>query len=401
MQSSTALKAIAVIAVIMCLSAFALMTYRSGGAALIWQLGDDDPVLKFFPANNSLYVIGASNISLVNSTGSAIWTKPFANTQYSETGDNGELYAYSRDQGLVIFYPDGTEKPVIKTDMTGDPVIGTDGTLYLRSWGMMSAVSQSGDELWNVPGVISDPVTDLEGYVYYFQRPPEHLSEVYLYCKSPDSMSVWSALFEKYYSNTVIMSAGHDGIYVYNDISGEIYRIDHSGNLKWQYYKPYLGQYRLLVDDEDRLYLLYLRGTVHVLDKDGNLVSKFNHDAVTGSNTTHQPAINNDTIYMIGEAIPEDTAVLYALNMDGSGKWKTQINCTGPAKVYAEGSVICVTTEIKKNNQVLPVIYVIDEDGDLKYTYHSEDGRAWEQVYIKGNMIYAKTYGGKLYALKG
>lgn len=402
MQGSSTLKVIAAVLVVICISAFALITYKPGGAALKWQMGDDDPVLRFYPLGDSLYVIGSSNISMVNSTGSVMWSKPFPDTQYSTMGNDGELYLYSRDQGLVAFYPDGTHRAIARFDATQTPVISTTGAIYVKSRNHLMAFDTSGIEMWNITGIVSDPVTDSTGNVYFFLRPPEHLSEVYLYCLSPDGQKQWSILYDKYLSNTGLKAAEPDGIYVYNNFAGEIYHVDAKGNTTWRYYKPYLGEYTLLQDEKDRLYMLYIVGTVHVLNSEGNLVGAFRHEAISNLNMTYKPAVYNNTLYVPYEGKIADTADLYALGLDGSTKWYISVNSSGPAKFYTSDDVTCVTTEIKNGNQVIPVLYVLDRQGNVKYVYHSGDGRLWEQVYTgHDNTIYAKTYGGTLYSLKG
>jgi hypothetical protein len=400
MQGSTAVKAMIIVAIIICLSAFALMTFRSGGAALNWQIGADDPVTRFYYFDGSLYVISPSNVMLVNSSGGTIWKAPFPGIEYSMMGNHSELYVYSRDMGLVMFMPDGTQKKVTNAEITHAPAFGPDGTIYIRTWGRLTALNSTGAELWNITGLISNPVTDGSGSVYYFVRSAGHLSEVYLYGKSA-SGDEWDILFEKYYSNTDLMSAGKSGVYVYNDFAGELYNIDSEGIIRWNYYKPYLGQFRLIADEKGRLYLLYLRGTVHVLNQNGELISKFNHDVVSTSNMTYEPAIYNDTIYLLGPGEAEGTISASSVGMSGSTNWKIMLNSTGPAKAYADGNITCITTVIKRGSQTVPILYVIDDRGNLKFSYNSADGTQWKYVHIAYPAIYSRTDGGILYAFKG
>lgn len=400
MEWSTALKILAAIAVLASISAFAIMSYQTPAAQLNWHMGEDDPVSKFYPSGDSLFVIGATNISFINSSGQTIWSKPYPGVQYSVAGNNGEIYVYSRNDGLSVLYPDGSSRSIVDMDISKAPVIGGNGEIFLTSWDLLVAMTPDGRELWNASIVISTPVTDHKGNTYFFVRPPEHLSDVYLYSISPDGKQNWAILFDRYYSNTMIKPHKDDGIYVYNDVSGELYQIGSNGAINWKYYKPYLGQFVLLDDEQDRQYLLYLRGTVHILNSQGYLISKFNYETADEVNVTYEPAVYNNTIYILSPDTSPDTVSIYAAGLDGSTLWGRDFNCSGPAKVYASEGAVCVATQNKRSGQTIPVLYVFDHQGKLKHAYSSGDGRLWEQVYINGDRIYAKTYGGVLYALK-
>lgn len=402
MQGSTAVKFIAVMAALICISAFALMVYRSNGAALNWQTGDDDPIQKFYPYGGDLYLIGASNVSMVDTSGNVLWRKAFPNAQYSVLGSNGTLYVYSTDAGLNTVYPNGTISLLTHQGMNHPPLVGSDGTIYLRSWSLLTAIDSSGKEKWNASSVVSDPVIDRSGNIYFFQRPPEHLSDVYLYCMAPDGTVRWSQLFDKYYASTALKPAMTDGIFVYDEPSGILYHVDSNGYTNWDHSMTYLGQYKLFEDEKNRLYLSYTWGTVHVLDEHGNLISKFNPVITYNANLSYTLSAYNDTIYVVGDDKSPDSEVVYALDMYGSLKWKRQINSSTAPTIYPGEHVICVDTEYRSGSHLVPTLYVIDENGDIKFTYKSGDGRRWEQVYIShDDTVYAKTYGGKLYALRG
>jgi hypothetical protein len=400
MQGSTVIRVIAAVAALVLISALALMVYRSGGAALNWQMGDADPVLKFYPAADGLYVIGASNISLVDGSGRALWTVPFPGTQYSAVG-NGGLYVYSADRGLNVISPGGSIKPLTMQGMNNPPIIGVDGTVYLRSWSLLTALTPSGGEKWNVTNVVSDPVVDREGYIYFFMRPPDHIADVYMYCMAPDGSVRWSTYYGKYYASIAMKPAHEGGIFVYDEPTGIFYHLNSDGTMTWDHTMTYLGEYRLVEDEKDRLYLFYLFGTVHVVNEGGVLLSKYNPVITYNANLSYCPVAYNDTVYVIGDA-GKDAASLFALNMDGTLKWKLQFNSSASPVIYTGKDIVCVDTEVRGDGQLIPVLYVIDGRGGLKFTYNSGDGRRWEQVYVgPDDTVYAKTYGGRLYALKG
>jgi len=86
MQGNTLVKAIIVVAVLIFISALALTAYKSGGAALNWEMGEGDPVQKIYPSEDGLYVISSSNISLVDATGRALWSIPYTGSGLSAYG---------------------------------------------------------------------------------------------------------------------------------------------------------------------------------------------------------------------------------------------------------------------------------------------------------------------------
>jgi hypothetical protein len=400
MQGSTVVRLIAALAVLVFISALALMVYRSGGAALNWQMGDGDPVLKFYPVEDDLYVISASNVSRVDGSGEALWTVPFNGTQYSAVGSGG-LYVYSAGRGLNVVSPDGSIKLLTMQGMNYPPIVGPDGTIYLRSWSLLTAISLSGAEKWNATGVVSDPVIDRDGNVYFFMRPPDHITDVYMYCMSPDGSVRWSTYYGKYYASIALKPAHTGGIFVYDEPTGIFYHLDSDGIMTWDHTMTYLGEYRLVEDEKDRLYLFYLFGTVHVVNERGALLSKYNPVTTYNANLSYGPAAHNDTSYVIGDS-GKGSAYLYALNMDGTLKWKLGFNSSASPAIYTGKDIVCVDTEVRIDSHLVPVLYVIDDGGVLKFTYNSGDGRRWEQVYVgPDDTVYAKTFGGKLYALKG
>ena len=400
MQGSTVIRIFAAAAALVLISALALMVYRSGGAALIWQMGGEDPVLKFYPAAGGLYVISASNVSLVDGTGRALWTVPFPGTQYSALGEGG-LYVYSADRGLNVIYPNGSIKTLAMQGMNYPPIVGADGTLYLRSWGLLSAMDPSGGLRWNVTNVVSDPVIDRDGNVYFFMRPPDRISDVYLYCMGPNGSARWSTYYGKYYASISLKPARTGGVFVYDEPTGIFYHLDSDGTMTWDHTMTYLGEFNLVEDEKDRLYLFYQFGTVHMVNEGGVLLGKYNPVITYNANLSYKPAAFNDTVYVAGDS-GKDSATLYALNLDGTLKWERQFNSSAAPVIYTGKDIVCVGTGVRSDSLLIPVLYVIDGRGQLKFTYNSGDGRPWEQVYVgPDDTVYAKTYGGKLYALRG
>lgn len=401
MQGSTVFKIIAAVAVLVFILAFALMVYRSAGAALNWQIGGADPVQAFYPAKDGLYVIGSSNVSFINASGKALWTLGFPGVRYSAYG-NDTLYVYSDDRGLNAIARDGAISTLTRQELNYSPTVGPDGTLYLRSGGLLSALGPAGGEKWNASNVISDPVADGRGNVYFFRHPSDHASDVYLYSLAPDGSLRWSTLYDRNYASTKLKPASKEGVFVYDEPAGVLYDVDGTGNIRWDHTMAYLGQYDLVVDEKDRLYMFFVWGTVHVVAEQGNLIAKFNPVMAYNANLSYTPAAYNDTIYVVGDT-GKDSAMLYALDLDGTLRWKQPFNSSGSPAIYPGRGIVCVGTEAMSGGQRTPVLYVIDAlKGELKLKYNPGDGTGWAQVYVDdSDTIYARTYGGQLYALKG
>lgn len=402
MQGSMVVKVMSAMAALVFISALALMVYRSEGASLNWQMGENNPVLEFYPAGDDLYVISSSNISMVDDTGKSLWTIPFNGTQYSAMGNNGQIYVYSAALGLNVISPAGNISLLTRQGMNHPPIVGPDGTLYLRSWSVLSAISPLGKDEWNVSNVISDPVIDGPGNIYFFMRSPDNLSDVYLYCIGPDGTTHWAIDYQNYYASTSLMSASSGGILVYDDTMGTLVHMDENGNTTWDRSMTYLGQYDLVEDTNDQLYMFYLWGTVLVLDDNGTPISKFNPVITYGANLSYQPAAYNDTVYVVGDSKSPDSMVLYALNVDGTLKWKQQLNSSVSPSISAANGIVCFNTEVKEGGKLTPTLYVLNDDGKVTYTYKSGDGSLWQQIYIdKSDTVYALASNGRLYALKG
>lgn len=390
MQGNTLVKAMIVVAVLIFISALALTAYKSGGAALNWQMGE---VQKIYPSEDGLYVIGSSNISLVDASGRALWSVPCRDAELSTYGD-GRLLVYSSASGLSAVGKDGNISTLTAQSMNYPPVVGPDGTIFVRSWRLMSALDRSGREMWNITEVISDPVVDGRGYIYLFRRPVETVTEVYLECIEPGGSLRWSIQYPKYTTGTKLLPADN-GVTVYDEPEGILARLSSSGTVSWDHTMPYLGEYSLVEDEYGLLYMFYEFGTVHVINDRGSLAGKFNPVNAYNANLSYMPAVRNGTVYVIGDG--EGSATLYAMDIDGSLKWERTFNSTSPEGIYAGQDIVCVGADTESGR----VLYVIGDGGSLKFTYKSGDGSGWEQVYIDNGTIYAKTCGGRLYALKG
>jgi hypothetical protein len=391
MQGNTLVKAMIVVAVLIFISALALTAYKSGGAALNWQMGE---VQKIYPSEDGLYVIGGSNISLVDASGRALWSVPYRDAGLSTYG-GGRLLVYSSASGLSAVGKDGNISTLTAQSMNYPPVVGPDGTIFVRSWRLMSALDRSGREMWNITEVISDPVVDGRGYIYLFRRPAETVTEVYLECIEPGGSLRWSIQYPKYTTGTKLLPASAGGVTVYDEPEGILARLSSSGTVSWDHTMPYLGEYSLAEDEYGLLYMFYEFGTVHVINDRGSLAGKFNPVNAYNANLSYMPAVRNGTVYVIGDG--EGSATLYAMDIDGSLKWERTFNSTSPEGIYAGQDIVCVGADTESGR----VLYVIGDGGSLKFTYKSGDGSGWEQVYIDNGTIYAKTCGGRLYALKG
>jgi outer membrane protein assembly factor BamB len=136
---------------------------------------------------------------------------------------------------------------------------------------------------------------------------------------------------------------------------------------------------------------------VYVIDRDGAVVSKFNHN-LSMAGTESPVAIDGDDIYIAGPGNSTDSFVLYALRPDGSVRWSRPTGGSAPVNVYAFNGTVCAFTEVMDGHRLRPVLYVLNQTGSPGVSYFSGDGRPWAQAVIVPGHVYARTYGGILYA---
>lgn len=119
--------------------------------------------------------------------------------------------------------------------------------------------------------------------------------------------------------------------------------------------------------------------SVYALDYEGDI--KWEHP--TESQNLSSPAIGSDgTIYVLSD-------FLYALNPDGSQKWKTEVlgfSWYGCPAIGPNGTIYCNGTG---------KIYAVSEEGEIQWEYQN----AWDPVVGSDGTIYIDVEGDSCYEL--
>ena len=137
------------------------------------------------------------------------------------------------------------ESDQVRSNITGSPAIGNDGTLYFGTvYGKIYALSSNGVEKWSIQteGFVSPPAIGSDGTVYFGSANhdfPNLDILAYLYAVSPSGKVKWKyeiAMAPMFISSPII---GHDEtIYFGAGVNeGALYALNPNGTKKW-IYKP-------------------------------------------------------------------------------------------------------------------------------------------------------------------
>jgi len=327
-------------------------------------------------------------------TNRLVWS--FQSGSFSESspaiGSDGTVYIGSWGNRLYAINPDGTLKWSYQTGswIRSSPAIGCDGTVYVGSDdGKLYAINsdeilkwsyQTGDSIGSSPAIGGD------GTIYVGSGDDK------LYAINPDGALKWS-----YQTGAGIFSSpaiGGDGtVYVGSD-DYELYAINSDGTLKWSYRtvngiisSPAIGSDgTVYVGSDDRLYAINSDGTLKWSYKTGETIYS----------SYSSPAIGSDGTVYVGSLDPTYTTdnKLYAINSDGTLKWSCQIGgsiYSSPA-IGSDGVVYVGSTDYK--------LYAINPDGALKWSYQTEGGISSSPAIGSDGTLYIGSWDGKLYAFQ-
>ena len=168
-------------------------------------------------------------------------------------------------------------------------------------------------------GVFTGPAIDQDGNLYVGTNSwlPQDTTN-YFYSIYPDGTTRWTFLTGETFSTNSGILIGSDSTIYFGSQGGYVYAIDFLGILKWKHdYGMNIFSHVMNIDKDSSIY---------VTSADGNLYSIYKHNGETrwkrsydggfgASSPTFSP--DGETIYMAGH-----DNYLYALNLDGSLKWR-------------------------------------------------------------------------------
>jgi outer membrane protein assembly factor BamB len=257
--------------------------------------------------DGTIYLTANYGLVAIDREGDSLWV---AEVHYLSgapvLGTDGTVYVrdwlYSR---LHAFRSDGSPRWVDSTPSATEPAVGEDGTIYLVSDSSLYALNPDGSRRW----VLSDtndaawisPVIGPDGTIYFVCHPGM------LHAVDPDGTLKWTLDFEDRIEGTLAVGP-HGTAYVTDQ--WRLHAVDSTGSLKWTYEPEYYGVSRPLVGPSGTIYALTYSSVRALRPDSGTPVWEY---SATGEYPA-APAINADTVLYFGA----DEGLLHVLRPDGT-----------------------------------------------------------------------------------
>ncbi|MFO7526333.1 MAG: PQQ-binding-like beta-propeller repeat protein [Ignavibacteriaceae bacterium] len=238
---------------------------------------------------------------------------------------------------------------------------------------------QTPNLVWTVDmpyGIFSGPVIGEEGNLYFGSY---YNFGDYFYCYDTDGKEIWNYKLGKVYPpRSGIVIDSNNTIY-FGASDGYFYALNPDGTLKWEYQTFAAFGFAITnVDLQGNLYLPNDSGQLFSFSPAGNLNWSVTYESGFRSRS---PVFSPDgnTIYIAGR-----DSNLFALNLDGSLKWKLSCGKIQSASmVDSEGNIYFVASSY---------LYSIDSVGNLNWNYWT----FWNTVAIptidKEGNVYVIAY---------
>jgi len=344
------------------------------------------------------------------------WRIKVDNAIYSSPaiGLDGTIYfgsGYLSHGYLYAVNPNGSLKWSFYADTYSvftSPAVGSDGTIYFGTFLTMNlamshphlyAINPDGTLKWQFSqlseGIQSSPNLGPDGTIYFGDL------EGNFFAVSPDGNENWCYDTE----GSIISSPalGEDGTIYFSSIRenfnlSNFYALDNDGFLKWSFLSEGGSYSSPAVGDDGTIYtgfINYSDGGIVAFEPDGTLKWSF----LCGE-TASSPAIGADgTIYFcankeVGEYLY--TNQLYAVNPDGTEKWKVQFGgdyfIDASPSIGADGTIYVGSST--------DTLYAFDLSGNIKWTYQASGYIFVNPVITSDKTLYFGTTQGNFYALK-
>ncbi|MBU1179535.1 S8 family serine peptidase [Patescibacteria group bacterium] len=259
-------------------------------------------------------------------TATSAWGSPYFGI-VPVVGQNGTIYIGNETEGkLYAFNTNGTVKWIFSNNGNplgahlSAPTISDGGTIYIgSSAGILFAINPDGTEKWkyelDTGHWVGTPVVDEEGGIYFTTTYPSVDNKPdYLYAINSDGTLKWRYEIESF-SGIAHTAIGPDGTiysssiytYSYNDL---LYAILPNGNLKWKkFYRPGTSP---VVGPDGTIYFKSVYLGLEAVNPDDGSLKWYNR-----LYPRLKPSVSKNNIIIV-----DDSTGLYALNLDGTEKWK-------------------------------------------------------------------------------
>jgi outer membrane protein assembly factor BamB len=349
----------------------------------------------------------------------------------------GNLYALNPDgtKKWNFFINDGTQN-----NLVGSPAVAADGTIYIvdefynsRPYGVIYAINSDGSFKWKY--IISDgryatmsgsPAVGNDGTIYItsqFVSSDDTRWYGNLYALNPDGTLKWNHITTdgvgSYISGSPAL--GTDGtIYFaskYNTIGdmSNVYALNPDGTVKWNYILPdgpnrnYI-QGSPAIGPDGSIYVVSFDNispqrlvNLFALNPDGTFKWKYTINDGSYSDTSASPSVAKDGTIYVGMHFQNGVITygnLYAINPDGTKKW----NFTTPHSIYkevvigADGTIYFGASTYYNGHS----FNALTPDGGIKWSLEVEPISA-AAMGSDGTLYFGITFGGTsmLYAIMG
>ena len=301
-----------------------------------------------------------------------LWNSDFALqeiTGVSISVDGGTIYAGSKDHNVyAIDAFDGSVlwQYLAEHEVSGTPAVDGNGNIYVGSKDdYLYCLNPNGTLKWKVQiesDVINSPVVSPLNVVIVpaVDR---------LYSFSFDGVSLWKDTFgvdglpySTWYAGPAISADGT--IYLAGDAnpSGGFYAINSDGSLEWSLYIDGIGASAPTIGDNGTIYIPGGHGTgangLTAVNPDGTQAWSF---VLQDIPYLSNPATGSDGTIYIGC----DDSYLYAINSDGTLKWRYLMNSSMNGSSFAIDANDNILTISQSANA--PLI-ALDSEGNLKWS---------------------------------
>jgi len=305
-------------------------------------------------------------------------------------GHDGTIYSGSVHGVFYAFRPDGSikwKRGLGKFEITAGPAIADDGTIYVSPEnGDLYAFDEQGSVKWTFDldgygGPSASPAIGQDGAIY--------VGATKLYAINPDGTQRWIYDPGSYVAGPPAIA--QDGT-IYFPSGDYLYALAADGSLKWR--SAGQAEYPLgsapAIGKDGTIYVNTNDGVLHAFRSDGSLAWIYKTPGVV-MDVPSSPAIAGDgTIYFGGAGEYQDRGgYFYALNADGTLKWKFFAGCDQTAvSVDKDGTIYF-------GSDWCGAVHALRPDGSQKWVFSNVFDYARSAPVIgHGKRLYFGLLGG-------
>lgn len=327
-----------------------------------WRFYADFPLSYSTPViddEGTLYIPNHfDELYAIYPNGTLKWMKKLGDPFQPALGSDGTVYVGTFGHFYAL-YPNGTTKWTLPASgiFAGNPVIGSDGTIYVGTMDTLYAVSPNGTIKWNYTigrDVVGISV-DHWGNIYITS-----LSD--LFSLHPNGTFRW--FFDTGWLIDAPTISGDGTIYVTD--GSYMYALDQEGNIIWKVDSPFGASPSIALDGTLIATSFQSSKIVAVDPSDGHTL--WTYDIGRNFNVMSAASIDSDgTIYF---AACGSGVYLYAMTPTGIFKWRTSLTCDYPYRI----AYIDATPSIGKDGTVYVTTWFSGDD-DWGYVHAIGGGK--------------------------